>query len=197
MRLVHTQVWPLLRNLHAIAPLTAASISASSKMIKGAWPPSSMLTFLTVSAHCLSRILPTSVEPVNDSLRTASLAVSSPPTVRASPVTTLNTPAGMPARSASSARASAEYGVKLAGFATTVQPAASAGAHLRVIIAFGKFQGVIAAHTPTGSLSTRIRRSGVGAGIVSPYTRRASSANHLMNPAPYVISPRDSATGLP
>ena len=168
MRLVHTQVWPLLRNLHAIAPLTAASMSASSKMMSGAWPPSSMLTFFTVSAHCFSRILPTSVEPVNDSLRTASLAVSSPPTVRASPVTTLNTPAGMPARSASSARASAEYGVKLAGLTTTVHPAASAGAHLRVIMAFGKFQGVIAAHTPTGCLITISRRLFATVGMMSP-----------------------------
>ena len=184
MRLVHTHVWPLLRNLHAIAPLTAASRSASSKMISGAWPPSSMLTFLTVSAHCLSRILPTSVEPVNDSLRTTSLPVSSPPTVRASPVTTLNTPLGMPARSASSASASAEYGVKLAGFATTVQPAASAGAHFLVIMAFGKFQGVIAAHTPTGCLNTMIRRELAGAGIMSPYTRLASSAYHSTNAAP-------------
>ena len=33
-----------------------------------------------------------------------------------------------------------------------MQPAASAGAILRVIIAAGKFQGVIAAHTPIGSL---------------------------------------------
>ena len=38
---------------------------------------------------------------------------------------------------------------------TTGQPAASAGATLRVIIAMGKFQGVIAAQTPTGCLSTR------------------------------------------
>jgi hypothetical protein len=52
--------------------------------------------------------LPISVEPVKDSLRTIGLAVISPPMSRgASPVTTLNTPAGMPARSASSASASA------------------------------------------------------------------------------------------
>ncbi len=67
-----------------------------------------MLTFLTVSAHCLSRIFPTSVEPVKESLRTVSLPVSSPPTSLALPVTTLKTPLGMPARSPSSARASAE-----------------------------------------------------------------------------------------
>ena len=112
--------------------------------------------------------MPTSVEPVNDSLRTLSLPVSSPPTSLALPVTTLKTPLGMPARSASSASASAEYGVKLAGLTTTVQPAASAGAHLRVIIALGKFQGVIAAHTPTGCLNTISRRLSATVGMMSP-----------------------------
>jgi hypothetical protein len=40
---------------------------------------------------------------------------------------------------------------------TTGQPAASAGATLRVIMAMGKFQGVMAAHTPMGCLSTSSR----------------------------------------
>ena len=74
-------------------------------------------------------------------------------------MTTLNTPFGMPARSASSASASAENGVCVAGFSTTVQPAASAGPALRVIIAAGKFHGVIAPHTPTGCLITTMRLS--------------------------------------
>jgi hypothetical protein len=49
-----------------------------------------------------------------------------------------------------------------------VQPAAIAGAALRVIIADGKFHGVIPAVTPTGSFVTTIRRSGAYDGIVSP-----------------------------
>jgi hypothetical protein len=51
---------------------------------------------------------------------------------------------------------------------TTVQPAASAGATLRVIIECGKFQGVIAAHTPTACLTTTRRRSLPIVGITSP-----------------------------
>ncbi len=74
-----------------------------------------------------------------------------------SPVTTLKTPAGTPAWLASQANAKAEKGVSSEGFNTTVQPAASAGPTLRVIMAAGKFQGVMAATTPTGSRST-IRR---------------------------------------
>src|SRR4030095_1407245 len=114
---------------------------------------------------------PRGEEPVNDSLRTMSLDVRASPIGPGWPVTMLRTPAGKPTRSASTARARAESGVSSDGFSTIVQPAASAGATFRVIIAFGKFHGVIAAHTPTGSFSTTMRRSAVGEGIVSPYTR--------------------------
>src|SRR5450830_1457482 len=101
-RLLHTQVCPVLRYLEAMAPATAASRSASSKTIKGALPPSSSDNFLMVGAHCAMSRRPTSVEPVKDSLRTTGLEVNSPPMARGSPVTTLKTPAGTPARAASS-----------------------------------------------------------------------------------------------
>jgi hypothetical protein len=42
---------------------------------------------------------------------------------------------------------------------TIVQPAAKAGPTLRVIIAAGKFHGVIAAVTPIGCFSTTMRLS--------------------------------------
>jgi len=47
----------------------------------------------------------------------------------------------------------------VAGLTTMVQPAARAGPALRVIMAAGKFQGVMAAQTPIGSLITTIRLS--------------------------------------
>ena len=59
-------------------------------------------------------------------------------------------------------------GVWLAGLTTMVQPVARAAPALRVIIAAGKFQGVMAAHTPTGSLVTTMRCERSGAGMVSP-----------------------------
>ncbi len=83
-------------------------------------------------------------------------------------MTTLSTPAGRPASSASTASASAVSGVCSAGFSTTVQPAASAGAALRVTIAAGKFHGVMQATTPTGCLIATSRRSACGDGITSP-----------------------------
>ena len=178
------QVWPVLRYLLAIAPATAASRSASSNTMNGALPPSSMVSLFTVPAHCAMSFLPTAVEPVKVTLRTRGLEVSSPPIAAASPVMMLSTPGGTPARSASTAAASAEKGVWPAGLHTSVQPAASAGPALRVIMASGKFHGVIAATTPTGWRSTTRRLSAWCAGITSPYRRLPSSANHSMNAAP-------------
>ena len=51
---------------------------------------------------------------------------------------------------------------------TPVQPAAQPGPAFRVIMAAGKFQGVMAANTPIGSLVTMIRRPGALCGMVSP-----------------------------
>ena len=136
--------------------------------MNGAFPPSSIDVRFIVPAHCSTSILPIAVEPVNVSLRTIGLLVSSSPISFVLPTTMLMTPAGTPARSASSAIASADSGVSLAGLQTTVQPAASAGAIFRASIAFGKFQGVMHATTPTGCLMTTMRLSFEGCGIVSP-----------------------------
>ena len=103
---------------------------------------------------------PTSVEPVKVSLRTAGFSQNSLPTTEEEEDgTTLNTPAGIPARSASTPMTMADSGVSAAGRATKEQPAASAGAALRVIIALGKFHGVIEAATPMGCFSTMMRLS--------------------------------------
>ena len=83
-------------------------------------------------------------------------------------VTTLNTPFGTPARCASSASANADSGVSSAGLTTTVQPAASAGETLRVIMADGKFHGVMAATTPIGCFMMTTRASALCVGMVSP-----------------------------
>ena len=67
------------------------------------------------------------------------------------PVTTLTTPAGIPASCAISASARAVSGVWLAGLMMTVLPQASAGATFHDVSSSGKFHGTIAATTPTGS----------------------------------------------
>ena len=73
---------------------------------------------------------------------------------------------GNPALSARTPSASAENGVSEAGRATNAHPAASAGPALRVIIAFGKFQGVIDAATPIGCLRTIILLSFDALGLI-------------------------------
>ena len=176
--LEHTQVCPALRYLETNAPCTAASRSASSKTINGALPPSSIEVRLTVFAHSAISCLPTGVEPVKVTLRTSGLEVISAPMAAVWPVTILINPGGKPARSASSTIARADSGVLFAGLQTTEQPAAIAGAILRVSIALGKFQGVIQATTPTGCLITTRRLSLDGWAMVSPYTRFDSSLNH-------------------
>ena len=77
-------------------------------------------------------------------------------------------PAGMPALCANSANAKADKGVCSAGFSTQAQPTAMPGATLRVIIALGKFQGVMAAKTPTGWRNVKNFLSPKGLSSTSP-----------------------------
>ena len=139
-----------------MAPSTAASISASSKTINGAFPPNSIDIFKTCSEPCFNKIFPTSVEPVNVSLRTLGLEQNSfPISSELFEVKIDKTPFGRPALSAKTAMAKAERGVSSAGFATKVHPAARAGPNFLVIIAFGKFQGVIEVTTPIACFTTK------------------------------------------
>ena len=123
--------------------------------------------------------LPTSVEPVNETLRTrGSEKIVSATIPDEREVTRLTTPGGAPASSIARRTSAAVSGVALAGLTTLVQPAAIAGPSLRVIIAAGKFHGVIAATTPTGWRSTSTRFAGLLASATWPYTRSASPPNH-------------------
>ena len=121
-------------------------------------PPSSIETLSTCSADCSISVLPTSVEPVKDSFRVlesfSSGSITAPERLE---VITFSTPPGRPASSKIFASANIDRGVCWAGLMTIVQPAATAGAILRVPIAVGKFQGVTNTHGPTGWRSVRMR----------------------------------------
>ena len=150
-RLAAVHACPPLRIFATIAPSRAASTSASARTTKGALPPSSIAHLSTPSAAIRSRIRPTSVDPVKETIRVRrSRSIVSTTGPGSEVVTTLRTPAGRPASSISAATASAVSGVSAAGLSTIVQPAASAGAILRVAMAAGKFQGVTSTLTPTG-----------------------------------------------
>ena len=69
---------------------------------------------------------------------------------------TFTTPFGRSVSSRISASRSAVSGVLDAGFRTQVLPIASAGASFQTAITSGKFHGMIPAHTPTGSRSTKL-----------------------------------------
>ena len=64
----------------------------------------------------------------------------------------------------------------MAGLTTTAQPAASAGASFQTTSATGKFQGVIAATTPTGAGRTQLPVASVGPGSCWAHIRSASAA---------------------
>ncbi len=157
-RLAEVQASPTLRILAIIAPSTAASTSASSKIRNGALPPSSIEVLRMFCAACSIRLRPTSVEPVKVSLRSRGSSIRGPMVEPDEElVITFSTPGGSPHSCMISARASIDSGVCCAGLITIVQPAATAGPILRVPMAVGKFQGVIIRQGPIGWRMTRTR----------------------------------------
>ena len=125
---------------------------ASSKTIAGDFPPNSRDILAIFSSADLPIVFPVAMEPVNVTFFTLGWFVRAAPVLGPSPSTTLNTPSGIPASVANSAKSRAESGVSSLGFNTTVHPAASAGATFQAAIETGKFHGTIAATTPMGSL---------------------------------------------
>ena len=133
MRVRALQVCPELRK-HLLTPSgTAVARSASPRMTLADLPPSSRATRLTVPAATSVTRLPARVEPVNETMSTSGWAAMASPTTGPSPVTRLNTPAGIPTSSMTSASTKAFSGATSLGFSTTVQPAVRAGATLAAI----------------------------------------------------------------
>ena len=133
----------------------------------GLLPPSSSEIFFTFAEASRMISWPVAVSPVNATLPMPGCAAIDAPTVPPGPVTTLRTPAGMPASRASSPRRIAVSGVYEAGLRSAVFPAASAGATFHAAISSGKFQGTIRPTTPIGSRSVR-SSPGLETGIVWP-----------------------------
>ena len=167
------QSWPALSNTAYGAVAAARSRSQSAKMMLALLPPSSRVSRFTWRAHPAMIDWPTSVDPVNTILRTAGWSTSRCPTTLPLPGSTWNTPSGRPASSASSPIRIAVSGVASAGFATTVHPAASAGAMPQDRIGIGKFHGTIRPTTPTGSW--KVTFSPPGTGICWPMSRSGAA----------------------
>jgi hypothetical protein len=101
-------------------------------------------------------------------LRTTGLLIRCSDTSAGTPHTTFSTPGGRPASWNSRASATTALGASSGPLRMMVQPAPTAAAILRMAWLNGKFHGVNAAHTPTGSRSTSWRTPALRAGITRP-----------------------------
>ena len=118
--------------------------------------------------------VPTSVDPVKTTLRTAGCVTNRSPTTEPLPGSTVKTSGGSPASSASSPIRTAVSGVISAGLSTTVLPAASAGANPQPAIGIGKFHGTMTPTTPRGSLN--VMSTPPATGICRPNSRSGAAA---------------------
>src|SRR5262249_57470148 len=82
------------KRIAAMMPSTTQSSSASGKTIEGLLPPSSSETGTIRSEAARIMSLPTSVEPVNESLLTIGWLASEAPHSSPSPVSTFSPPGG-------------------------------------------------------------------------------------------------------
>ena len=103
----------------------------------GALPPSSRCTRFDVAAAVSITRRPTPLEPVKDTMSTSGCAISASPATGPVPVTTLTTPAGIPASEQASANIRAVSGVSSLGFSTIALPAAMAGRIFQAAICNG------------------------------------------------------------
>src|SRR5215831_5817160 len=89
-----------------------------------------------------ARCLPTGIEPVNEILRTSSLAMRCSEISDGTPKTRLSTPAGNPASAKQRTISIQAPGVSSEALRMSEQPAASAPPILRAGVSVGKFHGV-------------------------------------------------------
>src|SRR3546814_15888160 len=106
------------------------------------------------------------------------------------PVTTLNTPSGKPACLVRAANSSVLAEANSDGLITTVQPAASAAAHLKAMNSSGEFHAVSAATTPTGSCRVKANMSALSIGTTEPSVFSASPPKYHHHTGWYFSWPR-------
>ncbi len=95
-------------------------------------------------------INPTSFDPVNVMNRVFGFLTSASPTISPAPVTKFRAPFGIPASYKISTIFDATIVASSDGLSTTVFPVTKAATAMPVAMAAGKFQGGIAAPTPSG-----------------------------------------------
>src|SRR3954469_21639473 len=159
-RLPAMQVCPAAAKIPATTPMEALATSASPKTMFGDLPPSSSVEPMNRDAVEEAMRAPVAVLPVNEILARRRSSTSAAPASAPKPVTTLMTPGGKPAWSASAARRSTVAEVYSDGLMTMVLPVAREGASLLVVSVSGEFHGVMAPTTPSGSRTGVFRTFG-------------------------------------
>src|ERR687895_1364312 len=198
MRCVEMHDCPACENPATATFAAAVAQSLGESTIKGAFEPSSSRTFLRAALAAIAQ--PTSADPVKVMYATSSWVASASPTTDPEPVTTFSQPAGTPRPCSNSASNSDDNGVCDAGFSTTGQPAAIAGANLWATRLSGKLKGEIAATTPTGTRRVKLVLPAPAAvasiGTTSPANVRACAAANANVSTARAASTRAVLSGL-
>src|SRR4029079_4464067 len=151
MRDPHRQIWPWLAKAERTSVARFASLaSQSANTSVGFLPPISSDSFLNFGATLAAIAARVRVLPVNEIALISACSISAWPARGPVPWTILSTPAGRPASTQTSPNIDAVNGVTSDGLATTVFPAASAGAIFQVNRYSGRFHGEMQPTTPSG-----------------------------------------------
>mmetsp|Transcript_2679 Transcript_2679/g.3308 ORF Transcript_2679/g.3308 Transcript_2679/m.3308 type:complete len:224 (+) Transcript_2679:812-1483(+) len=162
----------------------------------GDLPPNSNVTGIKFSAPHFAIILPVAVEPVNDDLLIIGELAKCCPATAPNPGTILTTPSGNPTSCNNLPIYKAVNGVSSDTLLTIVLPHASAVAAGHAHINKGKFHGVTAPTTPSGSLIV-LTSNGPSEAIVSPCIFLANADIYLKYSIANPTSPFDDDIGLP
>src|SRR5690554_5531152 len=139
-------------------------------MTFGFFPPSSNDNFLNIGAAVRAICSPVFVPPVNEIALIFGWLTIASPALGPNPCTIFNTPGGKPALLQISPNKDAVIGVISLGLATTVLPAAKAGAIFQLNKYKGRFQGEMHPTTPKGSRRVKLM-------VCNPMLSWASLAN--------------------
>src|SRR5476649_1853533 len=125
----HRQIWHWLENAELTSVAQFAALACqSAKTRVGFLPPISSDSFLNFGAAVAAMAAPVRVEPVNEMALISGCSIKLWPAPGPLPWMILSTPGGRPASMQAWANIQAVNGVISEGLATTVLPAASAGA---------------------------------------------------------------------
>jgi hypothetical protein len=191
-RLAEMQLWPPLTRRERAAVRAATATSASARTTNGSLPPSSSTERLRWRPASVATARPAAVEPVRVTAATRGSAMTR--SIWSGPSRTLG--ASTPTSANRASRASPHPGVHGACLSRKLLPATRAGAANRMYCQNGKFHGMMANTTPSGSYCTQLLEASEG-NTSAASQRGPCSATYSQVTAHFSISALPSASGLP